>query len=106
MSSPEELAARNEVLFREVNAHIVELAEQIRRSETFAIVCECGRRDCLEGIEVEPEGLSQRSEASAALPCQPGARAAQIERVVERTARFLIVEKTGRAAAFIGEAST
>ena len=101
MSSSEERAARNELLFREVNGHIEELAKRIGRTNTFAIVCECSHRDCLAGFEVEPDAYrAVRSYPLRFLLC-PGHEQPDIEHVVERTGSYVVVEKTGLAAATI-----
>ncbi|HZD87896.1 MAG TPA: hypothetical protein VE088_07820 [Gaiellaceae bacterium] len=102
MSSSEERAARNEVLFREVNGHIEELAQRIRRIDSFAIVCECSHRDCMAGIEVEPEAYRAVRVHPLRFLLSPGHEQLEIERVVERTAHYVVVEKTGLAAAAVG----
>jgi hypothetical protein len=101
MSASEERAARNELLFREVNGHIEELAERIRRTDTFAIVCECSHRDCLEGVEVEPDAYRVVRSHPLRFFLSPGHEELDIEQVVERTAHYVVVEKTGLAAAAI-----
>lgn len=103
MSSSEERAARNEVLFREVNGHIEELAERIRRTKTFAIVCECSHRDCLSGVEVEPEAYRAVRAHPLRFFLTPGHEEPEIEQVVERTRDYIVVEKVGLAAAAIDE---
>ena len=97
-SSREERVARNEELFQVVNRQIEKLEETLGRRETFAMVCECGKKHCLEGFEVEP-AVYQRVRSNPLLFfVVPGHEDEQVERVVERTARFLVVEKVGRAA--------
>ena len=51
MDAREERIARNEVLFREVNERITELADPPREAR-IEIFCECGLDDCTERIEV------------------------------------------------------
>lgn len=103
MSSSEERAARNELLFREVNGHIEELAERIRRTDSIAIVCECSHRDCLAGVEVEPDAYRAVRSHPLRFLLSPGHEQPAIERVIEHTDRYVVVEKTGRAAAAIRE---
>lgn len=101
MSVSLERAARNEMLFREVNEHIEELAERIRRTNTFAIVCECSHRDCMEGVEVEPAAYQAVRTHPLRFLLSPGHEEPDIEHVIERTARYIVVEKTGLAAATV-----
>ena len=63
-----ERVARNEVLFREVNERIAELAEQQGRSD-LPTLCECGRSECADSVmiaaadyeAVRAEGLASGS---------------------------------------------
>lgn len=103
MSSSEERAARNELLFREVNGHIEELADRIRRTDSFAIVCECSHRGCITGIEVESGAYRHVRSHPLRFVLSPGHEQPEIEQVIERTARYVVVEKTGLAAAAILE---
>jgi hypothetical protein len=101
MSFSEERAARNELLFREVNERIEELAERIGRAGSFAILCECSHRDCLEGVEVEPDAYRRVRSHPLRFLLSPGHEEPDIENVVEQTAHYVVVEKTGLAAASI-----
>ena len=98
VSSSEERAARNELLFREVNEQIEEMSERIRRADTFAIVCECSHGDCLAGVEVEPDAYRTVRSHPLRFFLSPGHEQPDIEQVVERTAGYIVVEKTGIAA--------
>ena len=101
MSSSEERAARNELLFREVNGHIEELAERTSRTGSFAIVCECSHRDCLEGVEVEPAAYRAVRSHPLRFLLSPGHEEPDIERVIEHAPGYVVVEKTGLAAAAV-----
>jgi hypothetical protein len=103
MSSSEERAARNELLFREVNRHIEEQAERIRRTDSFAIVCECSNRGCMAGVEVEADAYRAVRSHPLRFLLSPGHEQRDIEHVIERTARYIVVEKTGLAAAAVRE---
>jgi hypothetical protein len=54
VDASDEQRARNEVLFREVNERIEEVGEGLdgRSHSVMIFVCECGRTDCLEKIEL------------------------------------------------------
>jgi hypothetical protein len=101
--SREERVARNEVLFQEVNRQIEKLEETLGRRETIALLCECSKKHCLEGFELEP-AVYQRVRSNPLLFfVVPGHEDPEVERVVERTRTFLVVEKTARAAEAVRE---
>jgi hypothetical protein len=93
-----ELQARNEALLRTVNEQIRALGEGASgwadAEQRFEFQCECGRTDaCGERLEMnlaEYERVrSQRDRFAVA----PGHDNAEIENVVERNERFVIVDK-------------
>jgi hypothetical protein len=102
-SSREERVGRNEELFQLVNRHIEELEEALGRRKTFAILCECGKKHCLEGFEVEPAVYQRVRSNPLHFFIVPGHEDPDVERVVERTPGFLVVEKFGRAAEVVRE---
>ena len=103
MSSREERVARNERLFQEVNRQIEKLEETLGHPKTLAILCECSKKHCLDGFEVEP-AVYQRVRLNPLLFfLMPGHEDLEVERVVERTQQFLVVEKTGRTAEAVRE---
>lgn len=96
-SSREERVARNEELFQVVNRQIAKLEETLGHPKTFAMVCECSKKHCLEGFEVEP-AVYQRVRSNPRLFfLVPGHEDPQVEKVLERTPQYLVVEKVGRA---------
>lgn len=105
MSSREERKARNEELFQVVNRHIEELEEKLGRRKTFSILCECGKKHCVDVFDVQP-AVYQRVRSNPLLFfIVPGHEDPEVERVVERTPEYLVVEKTGRAAEVVREKS-
>ena len=104
MTAPrEERVARNEELFQVVNRQIEKLEETLGRRKTFAMVCECGKKHCLAGFDVEP-AIYQRVRSNPLLFfVVPGHEDPEVERVVEQTPQFLVVEKIGRAAEVVRE---
>lgn len=97
-SSREERVARNEELFQEINRQIEKLEERLGHPETLAMLCECSKKHCLDGFEVEP-AVYQRVRSNPVLFfVVPGHEDREVERIVERSERFLVVEKLGRAA--------
>jgi hypothetical protein len=98
----DERRARNEAFFREVNERIEDLsAESAGQNELdgkFQVVCECGKADCTELIEVtRAEYEAVRSDARFFLVL-PGHEHTDTARVVERNGEFLVVEKLEHAA--------
>ena len=101
-SARDERRARNEALFREVNERIEDLssdsAGESEQAEALEVVCECGRDDCTELIEVtRPQYEAVRSDPRRFI-VRPGHEHTDIERVVERNSGFLVVEKLEHAA--------
>jgi hypothetical protein len=97
-SSREERVARNEELFQIVNRQIEKLEKTLGPRRTFSMVCECGKKHCLEGFEVEP-AVYQRVRANPLLFfVVPAHEDSAVEDVIERTSQYLVVEKVGRAA--------
>jgi hypothetical protein len=98
MKPREERMARNEKMFQEVNREIEKLEEKLGRRETLAILCECSKKHCLDGFDVEL-AVYQRVRTNPLLFfVVPGHEDSEVERVVEQTQTFLVVEKVGRAA--------
>jgi len=105
LSSREERKARNEELFQVVNHEIEALEEKLGRRKTLAILCECGKKHCLDGCEVEPAVYHRVRSNPLLFFLVPGHEDPEVERVVERTPAYLVVEKTGRAAEVVREKS-
>jgi hypothetical protein len=97
----DEQRARNEVLFREVNERVEEVNQGLDggSDSTMIFVCECGRTDCLQRIELtrhQYEAIRANPKHFAVLP---GHEDTRIARVVERHQGFIVAEKQGEAAA-------
>lgn len=92
----EERAARNEALFREVNEQVRDLAERASRAPTAGFVCECSDGDCSEHLEVPLEAYERVRAEPRRFLVAPGHEGA-FERVVEREAAYVVVEKRGTA---------
>jgi hypothetical protein len=98
----DERRARNEALFREVNERIEDvssdLADESEQEASFEVVCECGRADCTELIEVtRAEYEAVRSDPRRFIVV-PGHEHTDTARVVERNSAFSVIEKLERAA--------
>lgn len=96
----EQRAARNESLFREVNANIASLEERYGDSPGQPVyICECANAGCAEQLSVEPDVYRRVRAQPRWFLLVPGHEDPEIERVVERRPGYLIVEKTGTAGA-------
>jgi hypothetical protein len=98
VSSTVETAARRQVVFREVNERIAELTGRVTQTGFNLLICECSNAACAESLEI----TQQEYEAVRADPARfvvlAGHELPEVERVVERTGRYLVVEKIGAAA--------
>jgi hypothetical protein len=101
MPSLEARLARNEVMFRAINERIRELAERFDHvaGETLAFVCECADETCVERIHLSTSQYDEVRAIPARFVVVPGHEATPlVERVVFRSADFVIVRKIGLAA--------
>ena len=97
MESRAERAAKNESLVREVNERIGETALGWQR-ERAAALCECQAMDCRATVEVSLEEYEAvRSHADRFLLLE-GHEDPAVESIVERTDRYVVVEKVGEGA--------
>lgn len=86
--------ARTESAFREVNEAIATTAARFDAEETD-FVCECADPQCVHRLTADLDDYEDvRSEATRFL-IAPGHDKPEIERVVERTSEYQIVEKFG-----------
>jgi hypothetical protein len=90
-------AARNEEVFRSVNEQIEAGATRHGVGTPLPFHCECGRASCVETIELEPARYEKVVRERYCFIVLPGHEAPGIERVVEVTPEFLVVEKIGEA---------
>ena len=97
MDAREERIARNEVLFREVNERIRELADPPREAR-IEIFCECGLDDCTERIEVRVRDYELVRAEPTRFVLREGHEISDVEDVVISPDGYLVVEKRGRLA--------
>jgi len=99
MGAREERVARNETLFREVNERIRQVNAGVATEEEADFLCECGDDSCTQPIALTPREYEQVRLDATHFVVAPGHVVADIERVVEKNARFAVVEKTDPDAA-------
>ena len=102
MASQEDLptkAVRNQSLFRDINERIAEFnADIVPRTETeWEFLCECADTDCKSTISLTRAEYEAVRLVPTHFPILPGHQVPEVERVVEKTKRFYIVEKFGTA---------
>jgi hypothetical protein len=84
-----------QLFFRRLNEQIRLLADGLGLDAEFDLVCECTDGDCFEGLTVSAEDYEGIRRFPTRFVAKPGHAADQVERVVEETASFLVVEKIG-----------
>ena len=84
-----EKAARNQSLFREVNERI----DQLALGGEIEFVCECADLECSDTIVMTRSEYAAVRENPHGFPIKPGHEDPEIERVVDRHPRYLVVEK-------------
>lgn len=101
MSSVEARLARNEVMFRQINERIRELASRFDHlgNEELSFVCECADETCVERVPLTPSQYDDIRAIPARFVVVPGHEATPlVERVLFRSSGFVIVRKIGLAA--------
>ena len=102
-------AARNEDLFRRLNERLLTLT-QFETSDGSApdparerFVCECASATCSRVVELTPDEYRAVREKATSFLVYPDAvhTTTELERVVERHARYWVVEKYGAAGAAV-----
>jgi hypothetical protein len=84
-------------LFRRANEIVRERAGAFGVAGTVPFICECRDGQCLERIELstdEYDGITAHPERA---PIAPGHEDAELERIVESTNRFAVVERQPQA---------
>jgi hypothetical protein len=94
MTRSEEMAARNEVLFREANEKISRKGGELDLSGRIPFLCECEELDCTEILPLERNEYERVRSRARQFLLSPG-HETRDARTVETTDRFTIVEKSG-----------
>lgn len=90
-----ERAARNEALFREVNEKILDLDERQGGGTAGAFICECADETCVERLPVPIATYTAVRGEGRRFVVAPGHEDLDLETVIERYERFLVIEKFG-----------
>jgi hypothetical protein len=101
----EERTARNEALLREVNERIREVGERLQvlpDNGELEFRCECGRPECEEFVSMTASDYERVRSEKDRFAVVPGHEDPEIERVVVRADRYLIVDKLPQAEPLVG----
>jgi hypothetical protein len=101
----EERTAANEALLREVNDRIEDVGERLSvlpNDGRLDFRCECGRGGCTTMISMSVREYEHLRSDNDRFAVAPGHEDDEIERVVERTERYWIVDKRAQAEPLVG----
>lgn len=109
-----ERQARNEALIREVNERVARLDEAAEKGGlgneemTFEFLCECGLVDggeitCVEHVHMTLREYEEVRSQDDRFALVPGHENTQLEQVVRRTDRFVIVDKKPAAEPLVSD---
>jgi hypothetical protein len=93
--------ARNEALFREVNERIEDVQSGFAAPGRTEFLCECGADDCTQPISLTLAEYERIRQDPKHFVVVPGHDVVDVERVVEQTDRYAVVEKIPGAPAKI-----
>ena len=95
---PEDRLAHNEATFRGINERIEAGHWPTGPHERVAFRCECGSLGCNMLVELTTEEYEHVRADATHFVILPGHEIPSIERVIERHAAYVVVEKVGPAA--------
>src|SRR5690349_13222945 len=98
MDERERRVVENEALFREVNERVREIDEGFGGGGSPGAFCECGDAGCTQRVDVTPEEYARVRSDPRAFVVLPGHELPDVEEVVDRNERFVVVRKRGEAA--------
>jgi hypothetical protein len=100
--------ARTQNVFREVNEAIADIGSGFGLGGTdedpIEVVCECGRSDCFERIEVSGAAYEEIRSSGARFVLVSGHEVGTVEHVVYRTDTYVVAENHGRSEAIARDA--
>ena len=96
-------AGENQALFRTVNYRIDELNRRFGSSEVSRFVCECLEPACVELIAIPHDEFERIRRNPTEFFVIPGHEVPQVEEVVHRDERWLVVRKLGVGAKVAAE---
>ena len=88
-----EQLVRNQILLREVNERVAEVADTWA-GEPPKFLCECSNTDCVETIALSQSEYETVRSSPNLFVLLPGHELSEVDRIVETAERFCLVEKT------------
>jgi len=85
----------NEKLFREVNERVAQMHRGFQTGSDPEWVCECGDESCFEKVRIPLDDYQQIRARDDRFFVKPGHEKVDVERIVDRRDRYLVVEKYG-----------
>ena len=92
-------AVRVQALFRAVNEQTLTVVASNALGQLTQVLCECSDDECIETIPLSTEEYEHARRFPTRFLVRPGHISPESERLVERTERYTVVEKTGESAA-------
>ena len=101
MDARHERVARNEAMYRSVNREIEHASEQLGDGpdDRLDVLCECGEDGCSATLDLSIAEYDEAHRERDRFVVAPGHEDEQIERVVTRSDRYVVVDKFGAAEA-------
>jgi hypothetical protein len=94
MDARQERIGKNEVLFRQVNERLREVAESFSLvAERAEFICECGKSDCMEPVQLTLSDYERVRSNPRWFFVRRGHEARDLERVIEEHEDWDLVEK-------------
>ena len=86
-------------MFRTVNREIEQVSKQLGEgpNDRFEAICECGEDGCAATLDLTLSEYDEAHREDDRFVVAPGHEDEQIEHVVTRTERYLVVDKFGEA---------
>jgi hypothetical protein len=91
--------SKNEAMYRSVNREIERASEEIGDGprDRIEVLCECGDDGCSQTLDLTVAEYDEAHRQRDRFVVMPGHEDDEIERVVTRTERYLVVDKFGEA---------
>jgi diaminopimelate decarboxylase len=99
MDARHQRVSRNEAVYRAVNREIEQVSEELGEGpqDQLTVICECGQEDCAQTIDLTHAEYEDAHEQRDRFVVAPGHEDEQLEHVVKRDKRYLVVDKFGEA---------
>jgi hypothetical protein len=99
MDARHQRVSRNEAMYRAVNREIEQATRELGEGpqDRVEVICECGADGCSAALEITLAEYDDAHVQRDRFVVAPGHEDTEIERVVTRAERYLVVDKFGEA---------